>query len=197
MTPERQPKLIHVRRPLKRVEATFEATTPPDGPVTGGPLIPVGRPVRRAELHFEPVAGPAAGDEVPSRAWSEDRFGEAVAWVRRFLVGTSDGRPLSALAVMTREALLAAGERMAALPDDGRGLEMESLRRLYSVLAHVCYETTDAALSPEVFGELKSVLMIWTLGVDLCAHFQHRSPHTQPRLSRDHPVIELLYILSA
>jgi hypothetical protein len=55
-TPDRQPKLIHVRRPLKRIEVNFEPTVPLEGPITDGPLIRVGHPLKRARLAFEPVA---------------------------------------------------------------------------------------------------------------------------------------------
>jgi hypothetical protein len=54
--PDQQPKLIHVRRPLKRVELSFEPSTPPEEPIADGPLIQVGHPMKRVECHFEPVA---------------------------------------------------------------------------------------------------------------------------------------------
>src|SRR5262249_19579387 len=126
-------------------------------------------------------------------AWSEVRFGEAVAWVRRFLVTPSDGRPLTALAAMVKEAVRVAEERAATGPAN----TLEPLRRLDAVLAHICSETPPASLSPEVFGELKNMLLIWALGVDLSTHFQRQSLRVQPRLSEEHPVIELLYILGA
>ncbi|MBP3958549.1 hypothetical protein J8F10_25145 [Gemmata sp. G18] len=52
---DRQPKLIHVRRPLKRITVNMEPTVPLDGPVTEGPLIRVGHPLKRGTLSFEPV----------------------------------------------------------------------------------------------------------------------------------------------
>jgi hypothetical protein len=56
VTPDKkQPGLIHVRRPLKRVRVTFEPVAPLDGPITDGPLIRVGLPLKRIRVTFEPV----------------------------------------------------------------------------------------------------------------------------------------------
>ena len=54
--PNRQHRLIHVRRPVKWVEVAFEPTTPLHGTLTDGPLIPVGRPLKRVGLHSEQAA---------------------------------------------------------------------------------------------------------------------------------------------
>jgi hypothetical protein len=58
MMPDRQPRLIHVKRPVKGVEVTFEPATPLSGPITDGPLIPVSRPMKSVGHPFEPVATP-------------------------------------------------------------------------------------------------------------------------------------------
>lgn len=67
--PKPQPRLIHVRKPLVRVEMNMEPVEPFDGPVTRGPLIRVSRPLKRITLTFRPAATlrltlplPAAGD---------------------------------------------------------------------------------------------------------------------------------------
>lgn len=53
---DREPKLIHVRRPLKRIEVNFEPSVPLDGPITDGPLIRVARPLKHVRLTFGPAA---------------------------------------------------------------------------------------------------------------------------------------------
>ena len=58
-TDAKQPALIHVRRPLKRIRLTFEPTVPLDGPINDGPLIRVGGPLKRVRLTFEPTTPPA------------------------------------------------------------------------------------------------------------------------------------------
>ncbi|MBM3983187.1 MAG: hypothetical protein FJ304_23530 [Planctomycetes bacterium] len=54
--PKPQPRLIHVRKPLVRVEMNMEPVEPLDGPVTRGPLIRVSRPLKRVTLTFAPAA---------------------------------------------------------------------------------------------------------------------------------------------
>ena len=83
-TPNRQPKLIHVRNPLKRIEMTFEPAVPPDGPITDGPLIRVGEPLKRVTLHFESPSPMIAEVEMPLPA-GED--GESVLGELRSLAG--------------------------------------------------------------------------------------------------------------
>lgn len=69
MTDDTQPRLIHVRNPLKRIRLTFQPVEPLDGPITDGPLIRVSGPLKRIRLTFQPVASvrltfplPVAGD---------------------------------------------------------------------------------------------------------------------------------------
>jgi hypothetical protein len=64
-TPNRQPKLIHVRNPVKRITLTFEPVVPPDGPITEAPLIHVANPVKHIEMTFEPVPPVVTVVELP------------------------------------------------------------------------------------------------------------------------------------
>jgi hypothetical protein len=76
MTDDTQPRLIHVRSPLKRIRLTFQPVEPLDGPVTKGPLIRVSRPLKRITLTFQPVTTLEAEHTAPAAA---DTLGAFVA----------------------------------------------------------------------------------------------------------------------
>ena len=127
-----EPRLIHVRRPLKRIAVTFEPVVPLDGPVTDGPLIRLDQPLKRMTdtmqavpavvTIFElPLVGGATGDQTFAVLSSiiqkvneiETLCGRAGVWVDEARSGVREGKieivlapndPTDAIATCTRMA---------------------------------------------------------------------------------------------
>jgi hypothetical protein len=64
-TPNRQPKLIHVRNPVKRIDFAFEMVAPVEGSIADAPLIHVRNDLKKIEMNFDPVLSAVAVLELP------------------------------------------------------------------------------------------------------------------------------------
>lgn len=172
-TSDREPKLIHVRRPLKRMPVTTEPGLP-HNPAAAEPLIHVRRPLKRVEL-----APDTSGAAV------------AVAFIRRHLVAPTTGRPLARLSALVNEAARITEARVV-LADETGTANRDVWGRFGAVLAGVCAEVPDAALDPELYETVHTMLVLWAVGQDLADSARHR-PQVRPFLGAYHREVRAIF----
>ncbi len=171
-----EPQLTHVRRPAKRITVDVQPVETLDDPITDGPLLRVGKPVKRINDN---------GDTREPNALDAENV------IRRYLVATSAGRPLTSLTAMISDAVCLAKTRETTTSGVAN---LRIFDRLQTAVTCICAETPNASLDPELFGTLRAMLLLGAMGIDLTTPKQLQE---LPAIRAFHPdLLELLQALA-